>query len=121
MSIAIGLLGNLIAAIGLIFLFRPDFIRQSLLVMEEGQRLLVAALLRVGLGAFLVYAAPATGQSQVIWIIGLVMIVAGLAGLLMGRERLVRMVRWVVGHGDAVLRLGALLMITFGVLLWWAR
>ena len=121
MSTTIGLIGNLIAAIGLVAFVRPGFLRQTLLYCEEGQRLLMISLFRVALGAFMVYAAPQTGHSQVIWIVGLILIVAGLVGLLMGRDRLVGMLRWWVSRSDAVARLWSLVAVAFGVLIWWAR
>ena len=121
MSTAIGLIGLSLVALGFVLLINPGLMRRMIESAKQGQRLLLVSLFRVALGAFFVYAAPVTGQPAVIRIIGLIMIAAGLIGLLMGRDRLARFATWWTGRSDAANRFWALVAMAFGALLWWAR
>ena len=62
MSTAIGLIGLMIIALGAVLVVNPALMRRMIETAKQGQRLLMISLFRVGLGAFLVYAAPTTGQ-----------------------------------------------------------
>ena len=79
-----------------------------------------AIAVRVLLGVVAILAAPASRAPLFLMIIGGIALVAALGLLLIGRSRLSRLITWVSGFSDTMLRTWLLFGIAFGIALIWA-
>jgi hypothetical protein len=82
--------------------------------------LYAAAALRLVLGTVLFVAAPTSRAPKIIRILGVVIIVAGLATPLIGVERARAIVEWWAAQGSALLRVWAGIALVFGLFLAYA-
>jgi hypothetical protein len=121
MATLVAFIGAFVAIIGLIGLARPVAVIQvidSLLRTPRG--LYVAALMRLVGGAILVLAAPSTRFPPIIWLIGLIAIVAAVGLVLVGFKRVRKLVDWWTRASTTLLRIGFLVATAFGGFLLYA-
>lgn len=79
-----------------------------------------AIIVRVFLGVVAILAAPASRAPLFLMIIGGIALVAALGLLLMGRSRMSRLITWVSGFSNTMMRTWLLFGVAFGVALIWA-
>ena len=84
---------------------------------KEPSRIYVAAVLRLGLGAVLWYAAPQTDYSTVVRVLGAVMFVSGVGFFIAGAERVMAMIDWWMDLSPAIHRVWLLFAVALGILL----
>lgn len=106
--------GVLIVLIGLLGLVSPARFRAVLERTTSQTRFLAAIILRLGLGALLWIVADALRFSQLMRILAAISIIAAVGILIMGRERLNRLVDWWLARSDGLLRLSTFFAAAFG-------
>lgn len=106
--------GVLIVLIGLFGLVSPGRFRMLFKRMTSHARFLAAIILRLGLGALLWIVADALRFPQLIRILAAISIIAAIGILIMGRERLDRLVDWWLARSDGLLRLSTFFAAAFG-------
>ena len=97
--------GAAIVLMGLIGMVSPARFRMAFTGMSSQTRFLAAVILRLGLGALLWVVAEALRYPLLIRIIAAISIIAAVVILVMGRERLDRLVERWLGLPDGPLRL----------------
>ena len=117
MTLLITLFGALIAAFGVAGIMSPDHIRRLLTSMPTHGRFITAVLVRLVFGALFLWLADDLRYPLVMRILGGLSIAAAFGILLMGRERLDRLVDWWMALNDTVLRLGMVFAFFFGAFL----
>jgi len=112
--------GVVLAFFGIIVLLRPSVLDSFLMFWQQGSRLQFAVLMRFVMGSVLVTAAPRCRLPGVILIVGVVLFVSGVAGLILGPERLRSLARWYADRSPMVQRLWALVSTGVGSLVLYA-
>lgn len=107
-------IGSLIALIGVAFLIAPAPIRELMKSMRSRRAIYGAVALRIGTGAFFIFASGACAWPRAIGTVGVVVLAAGFAGVFIGRARVQLLTAWFDRLPDSVWRLLALLAIAFG-------
>jgi hypothetical protein len=116
----ITLFGGLIAILGVVGTFAPGQFRDLLTSMPARGRYIAAVVFRLVFGALLIWLAEDLRYPLVMKILGGISIAAAIGILIMGRERLDRMIEWWMALGDGVLRVGMLFAMAFGAFLVYA-
>jgi len=106
--------GVLIVLIGLLGLVSPARFRAVLERTTSQTRFLAGIILRLGLGALLWIIADALRFPQLMRILAAISIIAAVGILIMGRERLDRLVDWWLARSDGLLRLSTFFAAAFG-------
>lgn len=107
----IGIFGVLIGLLGLL---APERFRNIFKGISSQTRFLAAIIVRLIVGALLWIVADELRLTAVMRIIAAISILAAVAILIMGRERLDRLVDWWLSRPDGLLRLSAVFAATFG-------
>jgi hypothetical protein len=111
-------LGALVAALCLWGILAPDKIMALVHgAMEKDWGFHVAVLARLLLGAALIIAAPESRFPVIFEILGWIAVLAAVAILLMGRERLRKFVAWFQKFSQLMIRVWLLFGIAFGAFL----
>ena len=117
----------LVAAFGLLILalstwgvFQPGKLMALVKSMADKPFMLIAVGTRVLLAIILWFAAPLARHPMVFQGIAIVALIAAFTMLIVGKERLLRMVDWWAERGAATLRGWMLLGLLFGGYLLWA-
>ena len=95
------------------------FVRLIERFAESGAGYAFAIIIRVILGGVAILAAPDSLHPLLLYIIGVIALVAAVTLLAMGRTRFERMVRWVTSWNPNHIRLGLFAGMVFGVALVW--
>ena len=120
MSLIVAALGALVFVIGLVGLAQPDHFRTLYDVMHSRARYWLAIGIRIALGGLLWWLAEEVKHPQVMRVLAGLAVLAAVIMLLMGRERLDRLVSWWLALSDGVLRVSAALAAAFGAYLVYA-
>ncbi len=114
MKLIVAGFGVLIVLIGLLGLVSPARFRALFERMTGQTRFLAAIILRLGFGALLWIAADALRFPQLMRILAAISIIAAVGILIMGRERLDRLVDWWLARSDGLFRLSTFFAAAFG-------
>ena len=117
MTLVIAALGVLILVLGLVGFTAPQRFRAMFAGMTSRQRFIAAIVLRLGGGVLLWLVADELRFPQVMRIIAVIAIAAAVGILVMGQERLDRLVDWWLGMSDSWLRVSTLFAAAFGAFL----
>ena len=107
----IGVFGVLIGMLGLL---APDRFRSLFNLMTSQTRFLAAIIVRLVIGVLFWIVADELRLPQVMRIIAAISIFAAVGILIMGRERLDRLVEWWLSRPGGLLRFSALFAAAFG-------
>lgn len=114
MTNIVALLGVLIVLLGLTGLVQPDRFRKLFTSMDSRTRFVLAIVIRLAIGALLWILADELRHPQVMRVLAVIALVAAVALLIMGRDRLDRLIGWWLAQSDSVLRVSALFAAAFG-------
>lgn len=117
MNLIVTILGVLVVLLGLVGLIVPARFRAIFDHMSSRSRFIAAVVLRLAVGALLWFAADALRYPHVMRIIAAVAIAAAVGVLIMGQDRLDRLVTWWLTLPDGLLRLSAVFAAAFGAFL----
>ncbi len=117
MQIAVAILGGLIVILGITGVVSPGAFRSLLSGMAGQTTWILAVVMRLVLGTLLLMAADLLKYPVVINVLGWISIVAAVVILLMGPERLEKLIGWWMARSDALLRVGTLFAAVFGAFL----
>ena len=114
MKTVIALVGVAICLAGLIILISPKKFRNVMNYFAGQQRFLFAVIARIIIGAILLLEAPNLKFTFAVQIIGGISILAAVVLLLMGQERMDRIIDWFMRLSDEVFRFASVVSIAFG-------
>ena len=118
MNIIIALVGGLICLAGLFILVAPTKFRNMFNNFNGQPRYLFAIIFRIIFGAVLLWEAANLKFSFAMQIIGGISIVAAIVLLLMGQERMDRMIDWFMSRfSDELMRVWSVFALAFGAFL----
>jgi hypothetical protein len=120
MAVVALVLSICIAVLGALSMVAPGQLTALVRSMQTRTGLYSAAAIRVVLGMALVFAAPASRAPGVIWVIGIVVFVAGLITPVIGLERFRQITDWFLGWGAMSKRVWGLVALWFGAWLAYA-
>ena len=121
MNFLIILFGALILLIGSIVIVKPDLIFNVLLKNSNQLWLHVTAVLvRLLLGALLIYQAGVSKYPHAIEVIGWIAVAAAIILIVIGRERFVQLISWAATLVKSFGRVAGLLAVGFGAFLIYA-
>lgn len=108
------LIGVGVLVVGIVGFFAPErLIGFGQQIMTPGGLYAIAAL-RIGIGLVLIGASPGSRAPGVLRIVAVIVIVGGLMTPWFGTERSRLVLDWLVSQGPAVLRVGAVFILTIG-------
>jgi multisubunit Na+/H+ antiporter MnhG subunit len=117
MTVIVAVLGALIALLGLVGLVQPERFRSIFTAMDSQTRFIIAIALRLAMGGVLWWLADELRHPHVMRVLAAIAIFAAVMLLIMGRERLDRLIGWWLSRSDGLLRVSALFAAAFGVFL----
>lgn len=117
MTLIVAVLGALIVLLGLVGLIQPARFRSMFSTMDSQVRFVFAIVTRLAIGALLWWLADELRHPHVMRILAAIAIFAAVMLLIMGRERLDRLIDWWLSKSDGLLRTSALLAAAFGAYL----
>ena len=117
MKIIIALVGVLICLAGLVILIIPEKFRNVMNRWTGQPRFLFAVIARIIIGAILLLEASNLKFTLAMQIIGGISILAAVVLLLMGQERMDRIIDWFMRLSDEVFRIMSVFAFAFGAFL----
>lgn len=107
-------IGLVISALGVLGVLAPGALISLTAPWLTPTGLWLAGALRVGIGVVLLRVAPASRHPAVLRVLGVIVIIAGLATPLFGVERARMVVAWSVAQGSGFIRLWGLIALALG-------
>ena len=120
MTVIALLFSLLVVALGALGLVSPSRAVRVVRYFQTAAGLYFAAAVRLVMGVALFFAAPASRAPEVLHILGIVIVVAGVITPFFGLERFRRLVDWWSAKGPAFVRAQAAFAVAFGLLLTYA-
>jgi hypothetical protein len=117
MTILVTLVGALLALLGLGVMIVPSTLKKTLWSLMESDRFHLIAILRIVLGVLLILAAGQTRSPTLVFIVGGLMILAGILIPVMGKARIQALAGWWMNKSDNILRLWGLMAFLLGIAL----
>jgi len=117
MTVIVAVFGALVALLGLVGLVQPERFRSIFTAMDSQTRFIIAIALRLAMGGVLWWLADELRHPHVMRVLAAIAIFAAVMLLIMGRERLDRLIGWWLSRSDGLLRVSALFAAAFGVFL----
>lgn len=117
MSLVVQIIGIVIVAIAVAYLIKPSIMNRLLEFFKKGNRLYIAAPIRLGLGVVFLLAARECKCSWVIGGFGILLLISGILVLVLGPKKLRPMLEWWQKKSALFLRLMALITLAFGVVI----
>lgn len=117
MTLLVAAFGVPIFLLGIVGLMQPDRFRSYLGEMDSQLRFVLAIAIRVFMGALLWWLAEDLRHTPVMRVVAAIAIFAAVGILIMGRERLDKLVNWWLSLSDGLLRVSALFAALFGAYL----
>lgn len=117
MSTAIRIIGIVIVAIGIVFVLKPSVMKRLFAFFKKGNRLYVAAPIRLALGVVFLLGASECKQFWVIMALGILLLISGILVILLGPRKLVPIIEWFQGQSEILQRVVALIVLAVGVVI----
>lgn len=117
MSTAIKIIGIVIVAIGIVYILKPSVMKRIFEFLKKGNRLYVAAPIRLALAVVFLIGARECRQFWVIFVLGILLLISGILVLLLGPKKLVPMIEWFQGQSEILQRVVALIVLAMGVII----
>jgi hypothetical protein len=117
MSTAIKIIGLVIVAIGIVYILKPGVMKRIFEFLKKGNRLYIAAPIRLALGVVFLLGANECRQFWVIMVLGILFLISGILVLLLGPKKIVPMVEWFQGQSEILQRVVALIVLAVGVII----
>ena len=121
MTVFIVLFGALILLAGIVIIIKPEiifgYLRKN---MDKMELHIMAVVVRLVLGIFLIYQSDVSKFPFIIEILGWVSIVAAIILAVMGRGYFKRLMLWALSFAKTFARIGGVLAIVFGAFLIYA-
>ncbi len=117
MQLVILILGGLVFLLGAFGVVAPARFRKPFEDATSQARFIAAIVVRLGFGLLLWYAADQLRFPHVVRIIAVIAFVAAVGVLIMGRERLDRLVTWWLTRSDTLFRVSTGFAALFGAFL----
>jgi len=120
METIIKAIGTVIVCIGLIFLIRPEIMRETTRFFSKGSRLYLAAMVRFALAIVFIMGARHCGIKWVIVMFGLIFLLSGLLIFMLGLQKAKGIIRWYLKRPKFISRVVAGIVLGVGLIIVYA-
>jgi len=117
MIVLIQVFAVIILVAGIVFASYPDVMKRIIAYMGERRRFTYVGGLRVAVSVLLFLAASQCRHTAVIFLLGVVFLVSGIAAFSMSDEKIKSFITWYLGRPEVTLRLLALVPAVIGLIL----
>jgi len=117
MSTAIQIIGIVIVAIGVVYVLKPSVMKRLFEFFKKGNRLYLAAPIRLALGVVFLIGARECKQFWVILAFGILLLISGILVLVLGPKKLRPVIEWFQKQSEMLARAMALLVLAIGVVI----
>lgn len=109
--------GILFLVLGVVFVARPQIIRDVINFSKVGRRIYIGGVIRIVIGALLLLAMPSAKMPWVPGILGAVMLIAGTLIFVLGLQKVHAIIDWMYGQPDNRIRIAPVVVALIGILL----
>ena len=117
MVIVVRVFGIVIVSMGILFLIKPNALKQLVGFVGQGKRLYAAGSLRILIGGVLLFAAPHYQSPEVIIALGILFLAGGIAIFALGLEKIKSLIGWFNKKSLLTLRFLGIVPLVVGILL----
>ncbi len=117
MSTVIKIIGIVIVAIAIVYILKPGVMNRLFEFFKKGNRLYVAAPIRLCLAVVFLIGARECKQFWVIFVLGILLLISGILVLVLGPRKLVPIIEWFQGQSEILQRVVALIVLAVGVVI----
>ncbi len=114
MIILTKLIGLLIVIMGLLSLVNTELLKKLVEYFKEGNRLYVSMVIKALIGLILFVSASTARMPSIIYVIGLLYILGPVVGLILGVEKMKKLLDWWAGQTEKVYKSWAIGAMVFG-------
>ncbi len=116
MLILVRIIGIIIAAVGIIFLLKPDKMKQVIAFLGQGKRIYTVGILRLLFGIIFLLSASQSRLVGIIVTLGILLLIGSITIFAMGLEKVKYVLGWMGKRPLIVLRLLAIIALVIGTL-----
>ena len=120
MDIVIKVLGIVFVCMGIVYILKPEIIKNLMLFFRKGKRLYVAGLVRFALAIVFLLGARECDITWLITAFGIIFLISGLLVFTLGLEKLKAIIDWYQTQPILLLRVIALIVLVVGALIIYA-
>ncbi len=117
MDIVIKIVGLVIAAIGIVYIIKPNVMNRMIEFFKKGKRLYIAGPARLAFAVVFLLGARECKYFWVIFAFGILFLITGILVLVLGPKKLTPMLEWWLKQPTLLLRLMALIAVAIGVVI----
>jgi uncharacterized protein YjeT (DUF2065 family) len=117
MLIVVKLVGIILAIMGIVFLISPGLMKRYVGSWQKDRRLKVVGLWRLLIGLIFILAAPRARLAGIIFALGILVLIKGIAIYVLKWEKVISMLKWWQSGPDTVMRFMSLLLLAVGALI----
>jgi hypothetical protein len=117
MRTVIQIIGIVFVAIAIVYILKPDVMNRLFEFFKKGNRLYLAAPIRLALGVVFLLGARECKQFWVIFVLGILLLISGILVLVLGPRKLVPIIEWFQGQSEILQRVVALIVLAVGVVI----
>ena len=117
MDIVIKIVGLVIAAVGIVYIIKPNVMNRIIEFLKKGKRLYIAAPVRLALAVVFLVGARECRYSWVIFAFGILFLITGILVLVLGPKKLTPILEWWLKQPTLLLRLMALIAVAIGIVI----
>jgi uncharacterized protein YjeT (DUF2065 family) len=120
MNTVIKVIGTVIVCIGLVYLIKPEVLKNFMRFFAKGSRLYLAALVRLALAIVFFSGARQCGVRWVIVLFGLLFLLSGLLIFMLGLEKAKSIINWYQKQPVFIFRVIAIIVLSVGLIIVYA-
>jgi hypothetical protein len=120
LAYSVAAIGVAISLLGAAVLVAPAAMREVVRSLQTPRTVYAAVGVRILAGAFLIFASEACAWPMAVGTVGVIIVVAGFAGLFIGPARLQALMAWFYRLSDGAWRSWSLIAIAFGAFIVYA-
>ncbi|MDD5458800.1 MAG: hypothetical protein PHF37_05365 [Phycisphaerae bacterium] len=113
-------IGVVITAMGVVYLIYPQVIRAIINFFSVGYRIYLAAVVRLVFGVILLLAASKAAHPKLVTVLGILFLLGAILIVALGPKRISPMLTWYKGWSLFAMRVVAILITLFGLLVIYA-
>lgn len=117
MVITIKTIGAVFVGIGILYLLKPEILRQLMQFFKKGSLVYLSGLLRFALAVIFLLGARECHRLWVIFTFGIIFIISGLLVFLFGVKRIRTMIDWYQEQPNWIFRVIALIVLAAGAII----
>jgi hypothetical protein len=117
MDLVIKIIGIVIIAMAVVYILKPGVMSRIMNFFKKGNRLYVAAPIRLGLAVVFLVGARECKLPWIIFAFGILLLLSGILVLVLGPKKLIPIIDWGQKQSAVVLRAMALIVLALGIVI----